>query len=365
LDVNNSYSELGLTAASTDAEIKVAWRRLAARWHPDRNDSPAALRKIQRINRALEQIRKSRRTAVAVGADTKTDEGSQAESGSASETRKEHSARPERILHHTVRLTLEDAVAGCVKVLQGEIAGDCGDCAATGLQSRVGECQACGGAGQVRQPLWFGWASTLAECSACQGRGVVRQPCGACEGTGKAPARKYRCRVTIPPGMRDGDLLHFPSRARAHPGENKEALSIRVELQPHEFFELEEDGTVKCEVPVDGFAWIANRWIVVPTPTGLQQMRLRRGHLGYRIKGQGYPSERSGPRADCIVTVVPVFPEQFSRKQEAQIDRLIATNSCAAGTAAGIRFSEWNQSLEKWQAKLPQKSGQDAQDHNL
>jgi DnaJ-class molecular chaperone len=359
LDVGNSYSELGLTAESTDAEIKSAWRRLAAQWHPDRNDSPAALRKIQRINRALEEIRKSRRMAVAAGADgnTGTDERSQAENESASETRKGHSARPERALDHTVRLSLEDAVLGCLRDFQGEVVDDCAECAATGLQTHVGECQACGGAGQVRQPLWFGWASTVVECSVCQGRGVARHPCGACGGSGKAPARKYRCRVRIPPGTRDGDLLHFPSHSQAHVGKHKEALSIRVHLQPHEFFELEEDGTVKCEVPVDGFAWIANRWIEVPTPTGLQQMRLRRGHLGYRIKGQGFPSERSGPRADCIVTVVPLFPEEFSSKQEAQIDRLIATNSCSAGTAAGHRVSEWNQSLEKWQARLPQNAG--------
>jgi DnaJ-class molecular chaperone len=258
-------------------------------------------------------------------------------------------------------LTLEDAVLGCVRDLQGEVVDDCAECAATGFQTHAGECRACGGAGQVRQPLWFGWASTVIECSVCQGRGVVRQACGACEGTGKAPARKYSCRVRIPTGTRNGDLLLFPSRSQAHVGKDREALSIRVQLQPHEFFELEVDGTVKCEVPVDGFAWIANRWIEVPTPTGLQQMRLKRGHLGYRIKGQGFPSERSGPRADCIVTVVPLFPEELSSKQEAQIDRLIATNSCAADTAAGNRVSEWNQGLEKWQSRLPKESGQNAQ----
>jgi molecular chaperone DnaJ len=361
LDVDNSYSELGLTEDATDAEIKAAWRRLAARWHPDRNRSPAALRKIQRINRALEEIRKSRRTAVAVGdeGDSGTDDDSQAESQSASDGRETRSARPERTLHHTVRVTLEDAVAGCVRDIQGEVVDPCGECDGAGLQTHVGGCQACGGAGRVRQQLWFLWTSALVECRACQGQGLAREPCGACEGTGKAPARRYRCRVQIPPGARDGDLLHVPARARGD-SEGKEALSIRVELQPHEFFELEDDGTVKCELPVDGFAWIANRWIEVPTPAGLQQMRLRRGHLVYRIKGQGFPSQRSGAHADCIVTVVPLFPEEFSSKQEAQIDRLIETNSGAAGTAAGKRASAWNQTLKKWRARLPEKPRQDA-----
>jgi hypothetical protein len=60
LNVEESYSELGLDPDCSDAEIKTAWRRLAARWHPDRNASPQALRKIQRINRAVEEIRRAR-----------------------------------------------------------------------------------------------------------------------------------------------------------------------------------------------------------------------------------------------------------------------------------------------------------------
>jgi len=358
LDVDDSYRELGLTADASDAEVKAAWRRLAAQWHPDRNRSPAAPRKIQRINSALEEIRQYRRSAVAAGAedDPGMDDGPQAESGSAFDAREAHTTtRPARTLHQTVHVTLEEAVAGCVKDVQGEVADDCGQCEATGLHTRAGGCQACGGAGRVRHQLWFVWASAMVECGACQGNGVAREPCGACNGSGKARARRYRSRVRIPPGARNGDLLQVPADAQPD-SEHDVAFSIRVELQRHEFFQLEDDGTVKCELPVDGFAWIANRWIEVPTPTGLQQMRLRRGHLAYRVKGQGFPSQQAGPRADCIVTVVPLFPEDFSSKQEAQIDRLIATNSGAAGTAAGKRASAWNQVLRKWQASLPERS---------
>ena len=60
MHVDDPYHELGLAPGCSDAEVKAAWRRLSARWHPDRNDSPQALRKIQRINRALEDIRKAR-----------------------------------------------------------------------------------------------------------------------------------------------------------------------------------------------------------------------------------------------------------------------------------------------------------------
>lgn len=173
----------------------------------------------------------------------------------------------------------------------------------------------------------------------------------------RAPG-EYHCRVQFPPGMRDGDQVQ--ALARVHGHKQKLDLRVRVELRPHEFFELQADGTVKCEIPVDGFAWMANRWIQVPTPTGLREMKLKRGHLVYRIRGQGFPSGEAGSAADCMVTVVPLFPEDFSREQEAVIDGLIATNSGARGTAAGKRMSAWNQLVGRWEARWGEKAREEA-----
>ncbi len=127
---------------------------------------------------------------------------------------------------------------------------------------------------------------------------------------------------------------------------------MRVELQPHEFFGVEADGTLTCVLPVDGFAWIANRWINVPTPRGLQQMRLRRGILNYRIKGAVLPWQDGAACADCIITVAPLFPEEFSLEQDALIDRLVDTNSGAAGTASGDRMAAWARKMESWQVRM-------------
>lgn len=344
LDVDHSYKELGLSADASDAEIKAAWRRLAARWHPDRNQSPAALRKIQRINRALEEIRQARRMPDGV-ADAAQDAAATSQAQDP----------PERPIELTVDVTLEEALAGCVKHLQGEVVDACGECHATGLHTKAGGCPACEGTGKVRQQFWFLWASAPVECGACQGHGMVQASCGACEGTGQGATRKYRCRVRIPAGTRDADVLESDPSARSGEGTHQGAITARVRLQPHEFFTLDEDGTVRCELPVDGFAWVANRWIEVPTPSGLQQMRLSRGHLAYRIKGQGFPaaSQRTGKRADCIVTVVPQFPQTFDAAQEAQIDRLIETNTGCVGTAASKQVSAWDDLVDAWQARLP------------
>jgi DnaJ-class molecular chaperone len=150
--------------------------------------------------------------------------------------------------------------------------------------------------------------------------------------------------------VQDGDTLHVPAGSSG--GEPHDALAVRVELQPHEFFQLDADGTLRCELPVDGYAWMANRWIDVPTLGGLQQMRLRRGHLAYRMKGLGFPARPSGPRGDCLVTVVPLFPDELDARQEAQIDRLVASNTGRAGTPAGDRMAAWQSDLERWEIRL-------------
>lgn len=348
MNLDDSYRELGLDPESSDAEVKAAWRRLAARWHPDRNASPQALRKIQRINRALEEIRRNRASAFGPLDDEapSTDPGPTTQSpgpeGSAEQT-----------FHHTLRLTIEEAFAGCIHDIEGEVVEDCASCAGSGMQKHPRECTECGGTGHVRPHLWFAWMTPQRECAACKGEGATRHACAACQGSGQTPPRKYRCRARIPAGVRDGDLLYVPARMQGRRGQENVALSVRVELAPHEFFSVEPDGTVKCEVPVDGFAWIANRWTEVPTPSGPQQMRLKRGYHTYRIKAHGFPLAGGDARADCIVTVLPLFPEAFSKQQEARIDRLIATNTGEAGSAVGKRMAAWKRSLEQWQRTLP------------
>jgi molecular chaperone DnaJ len=238
-----------------------------------------------------------------------------------------------------------------VKDLRGEVIEDCPECVGSGVQPQASECTECGGAGNIRQGLWFGWVSSTVACTACQGRGSTRPGCAACESSGKAPA-KYRCRVRVPPGSRDGDLLHATARVQGSSGKQGVALRLHVALLPHDLFNADVDGTVTCEVPVDGFAWTANRWIEVPTPRGLQQMKLRRGFLSYRIKEAGLPWGPGAAKADCMVNVVPMFPDELTPEQEAAIDRLVQSNSGAKATPAGERIVQWKHRVEKWHTRL-------------
>lgn len=382
---DNAYAELGLAPGASEIEVKVAWRRLASLWHPDRNPSAAASAKMQRINQALEQIRRAGfasrgadpaakaahapagdagdgaaaadESDAAAAAPSEAPGGADArgaDSQAASGGESGDGEAPSRTVSRRVKLTLEEAAAGCIKIMRGKLVERCAACDGAGYRLSGADCPECAGAGAVRQRSWYGWFGTSSECTACQGDGIERLACSGCAGTGKLPARDYRVDVRIPHGVRDGDLLHAGGR-KPRPGHFEVRLDLHIEILPHALFELAADGCVHCEVPVDGFAWIANRTIEVPTLSGLQDLQLDREQLLYRLSGQGFPAERRGARGDQLVRVQPVFPETLSADQDILIDQLVASASSAEASPATRRLADWRQALRAWEKARPRR----------
>jgi molecular chaperone DnaJ len=368
MGTDNAFAELGLRPGATETEVKAAWRRLVSQWHPDRNDSSSAVAKMQRINQALKEIRLSGfradpdlpgvdQPAPAGPGDVQEDHDRSGRDpfddiGKAHTNEFDDDAgtdRQGRTISRKVKLTLEEAAVGCTKVLRGKVTDNCPSCEGTGYRGPKKTCRQCEGSGAVRHHAWYGWVSTLAECGACGGDGIVRQPCQACHGAGTLGTRRYKVTVRIPHGVRNGDLLRVDGRRAGtcpRPGD----LDIRVEVLNHEFFELDDDGTVRCEIPVDGFAWIANRSIEVPTLSGLQTMQLSRNQLSYHLMGQGFPVERRGRRGDYWVRIVPTFPERLSTDQEILLNHLMATD--IDGQGSNNRLCVWNQAMRTWKRGL-------------
>lgn len=323
LGTDHAFAELGLPIDASEKEVKAAWRRLVSQWHPDRNDSAAAVAKIQRINQAFEAIRRARQSP-ATEATPPPPAAAAPEPAAPPAAARQQPQRPP--IRRKFKLTLEEAAAGCIKLVRGTFTEACTTCDGAGHQVLGGNCKVCGGSGAVQQrSAWFGWPSVRIECEDCLGGGIARRVCPTCEGSCKCEI-SYQVQVRIPHGVRDGDLLHVDAR-RA--GNAPADLEIQVQIAPHAMFQLDEDGTVRCEVPVNGFAWIANRSLLVPTLAGLQPLQLSRDQQSYRMAGQGFPKERRGARGDQVVTIVPQFPPQFSTDQEILLDQLIATTSAA------------------------------------
>lgn len=331
----DAYTELGLGPDATEAQVKAAWRRLVSRWHPDRNADAAAVERIQRINQAYHAILRQRG-----GDEWDVAAGGDAPAAAAAEPPRR------RTVARRVRLTLEEAAAGCTRELKGRIADPCAPCGGQGWTGSAGACAACAGAGVQRQRSWFNWLGATETCQACAGSGLSREPCAACGGRGHEPSQRYRLQVRIPHGARHGDVLEV---AAAQGGDGLLLdLEIRVELRPHPLLRLEDDGTTRVEMPVDAFAWMANRSVEVPTLGGLQTLALHRERTVYRLVGAGFPVRRRGPPGDQIVQIVPVYPPHLSDAQAALLARLADTRSTPAARAADRTLAEWDRNVEAW-----------------
>lgn len=376
-DIDSAFAELGLLPDATEIEVKAAWRRLVSQWHPDRNGSAAAVAKMQRLNRAVETIRQtgfqSAGTSASAGAARPSQSNDPQRSGddergnphfaeAAEEARprepddggtahRNRSEPPTRTIHRKVKLTLEEAAFGCTKVLQGKVTAACLACEGVGYRVLDGHCIQCHGSGTIRQSTWFGWIGAQAECGACHGGGIARQRCGGCAGTGKSATQRYKVKVRFPHGVRDGDLLSV-NGCHGKPDSPLGDLNIRVEVQQHDLLKVGKDGTVLCDVPVDGFTWIANRSVEVPTLGGLQTIQLQFNQLSYRLKGLGFPVERRGERGDQMITISPIFPQRMTTDQQILLDQLIATTSGPDAKHTDERLRGWTQALHAWKRDL-------------
>ncbi|RUP24745.1 MAG: molecular chaperone DnaJ [Curvibacter sp.] len=344
MDKHEAYRELGLPHTATDEQLKAAWRRLVSRWHPDRNPSRDAAHRTQRINKAYHHLRNLR--------DEEADAPAappQPASKPAPKPRTEKAPPPPPPREVTVRqvsLSLEEATLGCVRTLRGRFTHACGTCQGQGHRVLASACTRCQGKGTLPKPALFGWLWTQETCPDCEGDGRQRERCAPCEGKGQRSI-SYRRHVRIPPGVRAGDELSVPGTL--HDGIEL-GLELRLAIEPHPFFTL-EDGQLRCEIPVCGYAWAANQWVEVPAPEGLQHMRLNRDALVYRLRGQGFPERPNGPRGDYIVKVVPSFPETPTAEQQALLDQLAAASARAAEAQPDSALGRWRRQLAGWQAK--------------
>lgn len=363
MGTDNAYVELGLTPGASAPEVKAAWRRLASQWHPDRNRSAGAAGRMQRINLAFEALRRAGFPAdagegaapgAATGAAADTadtanpgpapaaDAASAADASAADEA-----VPPRRTVRRKVRLSLEEAALGCTRVLRGKERETCADCGGSGQLDPPPACPACGGTGQRKQAGWYGLFSSLQGCQDCHASGLAHQACAGCGGAGQRDSAGYRVTVRLPAGVRNGDELHVDAR-RMRAGQSPGDLLIRVELQAHPIFQLGDDGGLRCELPVNGFAWMAGRAVMVPTLAGLQSLALVRDQLDYRLPGEGFPARRGGPRGDLHLRVQPSFPSSLSTDQQILLDQLIVAT---AGDSPGAhpQLQAWQQTLRAWQ----------------
>lgn len=334
------YETLEVERSVNDAGLKSAFRKLAMKWHPDKNpgDQTSEI-KFKEINEAYEILKDGDKRAAydryghaafeqgGMGGGPGFGSGFASSfsdifedlfgmAGQRSRGGRERGAD----LRYNMEITLEEAFAGKTAQIQIPVSVTCESCSGTGAKagSKPKTCATCNGAGRLRHAQ--GFFTLERTCHACQGRGqVIEDPCGSCSGMGRV-TKERNLSVNIPPGVEDGTRIRLAGEGEAGvrggpPGD----LYIFLSLTAHPLFQ--RDGAdLHCRVPVSMVSAALGGEFDVPAidkskakvkvPAGTQSGQR------FRIAGKGMPVLRSRQKGDMYVQVVVETPQNLTRKQQ-------------------------------------------------
>jgi molecular chaperone DnaJ len=222
-------------------------------------------------------------------------------------------------------ITFEEAALGAEKTIEVQRRLPCEDCDGSGAApgSRVGNCEACGGRGEVR--IQRGFFSVSRPCTKCGGSGRrIDKPCPGCAGDGVVP-RSEEMTVKVPPGVEDGSIRTVKGageRGRDGAGD----LHVRIRVLDHPLF-TRESADVHVTVPISFPQAVLGAQIDVPTLEGKVKMRVPSGTQSgktFRLRGKGIPMLGGYGKGDQLVKVLVEVPEKVSKRQRKLIADLAA-----------------------------------------
>ncbi len=341
------YEILGVPREADGPAIKKAYRRLALKYHPDKN--PGDKQAEERFKEAAEayavlsdpekRSRYDRFGRSGLGAQGGFQGFDQEIFGDFADIlgdlfgfgglfgggRRRPARHPGDDLRYDLELEFEEAVRGLETKIQVPRTERCPDCGGRGSKSPEGirSCQQCGGRGQVA--FQQGFFTLTRPCGRCRGAGrVIVSPCPACRGEGRV-RRERTLTVRIPPGVDEGMHLRLQGEGEASPDEGPPGdLYVVVHVAPHEYFR--RDGShLRCEVPISfALAALGGR-VRVRTLDGGEEMEIPPGtQTGTTLKlsGKGVPSVGGGARGDQYVTLTVRTPTRLSAEQRELLEKL-------------------------------------------
>jgi len=334
------YEVLGLQRNASEADIKKAFRRLAMKYHPDRNpDDPESEQRFKEAKEAHDVLTDAKKRSAydqfghaGVGAaDGFGGAGDFSGAGSFSDIfgdvfgdifggraggRRSHRGAD---LRYDLSLTLEEAVAGKEAKIRIPTLVDCQFCGGSGAKpgTKPKTCPTCSGAGQVR--MQQGFFSIQQACPQCRGTGqVVEEACSHCRGAGRVQEYKTLS-VKVPPGVDTGDRIRLASEGeRGEQGGPPGDLYVQVQVKEHPIFSR-EDNDLFCEVPISFVTAALGGELEVPTLDGKGVLKIPHGtQTGrlFRIRGKGVKSLRSGGVGDLLCRVIVETPVNLTERQK-------------------------------------------------
>lgn len=336
------YEILGVAKNASDDEIKKAYRKLAMKYHPDRNpDSKQAEEKFKEAKEAYEMLSDAQKREAYdrfghAGVDPNMGAGAGAGGfgggfsdafgdifgdifGGGSRSRGGPQVYRGADLRYNLDITLEQAANGFDTTIRVPSWDECETCHGSGAKPGTSPttCGTCGGHGQVR--MQQGFFSIQQTCPKCHGTGkVIQDPCTSCSGVGRIKRNKT-LEVKIPAGIDDG--MRIRSTGNGEPGMNGGPpgdLYVEIHIKQHSVFQRDGDD-LHCEMPISFARAALGGEIEVPTLSGKVSFSVPEGtQTGktFRLRGKGIKGVRSGFPGDLFCHVVVETPVKLTDKQK-------------------------------------------------
>ncbi|MGI0047424.1 MAG: molecular chaperone DnaJ [Nitrosotalea sp.] len=352
------YEVLGLQKNSSQDEIKSQYRKLALKFHPDRNKSPDAAEYFKEVSEAYAVLsdnekRKLYDTHGHAGVDGRYStedifQGSKVNFedvfGSSFESIFENvfgggggfrfggfdfgfgRERGADLVYDT-EITLEDVLKGKQEAIELPSEIQCVDCKGTGATpgTSMRTCSVCNGHGQVRTSRSSGFSTfvTVQPCNTCRGQGkIIERPCSKCKGTGKQKGMRHFS-FEIPPGIESGE---YRIKGEGESSSNRMSgdLIVRIKVKPSEKFK--RDGAdIFYDENISMVDAALGKKLIVPTLEGTEKIDAEAGsqpNTIIKLKGKGLPHQGSRGRGDQYVRLVISIPKKIDKHQRKLLEEL-------------------------------------------
>lgn len=333
------YEILGVNKNASDSEIKANYRKLAMKYHPDRNPGDKeAEDKFKEAAEAYDVLHDSQKRAIYDQYGHQGLEGSGFSGfggfedifssfgdifedifGFSTGRRSRSRANRGSDLRYNLNLSFMDAAFGTETEIVVDKTDTCPECHGSACEpgSHPENCSQCSGTGQITRSQGFFTIRTT--CPACRGGGrIIRNVCKHCRGSGKIRISK-KVSVKIPAGVDNGSRLRLTGEGEAgvyggEPGD----LYVFIYVQPHDFFQRNNTDII-CKIPISFIQAALGDKIKVPTLKGEKNLEIPKGTQPgdiFRLKNEGIPSLRNGVRGDQIIQIDVKTPTNLTKRQE-------------------------------------------------